>query len=403
MFFKMLEYILGYPLYLISFFCKRNVKKIVVGSHTPFNDNSKYFFLASSGYLVDYEVIWITRNSKVKEHILSIGGRCELSNSLYGIYHCLTAKYYVYSFHLPDINFWTSGGSIKFNLWHGIPLKDIAFCIKDGPSKKTYDSKNVISRIFRPYIFVRPDYLLTTSRAMSEYFSKAFRVSMDRCLEYGLPRCDILMKSKVDILEHVRQFETKKVEDIIYHISLFDKSYIYMPTWRECEDFLSEADFDLNVLNQKMCSLDSVFIFKFHPFTKISNYSLSEINNYSNLLIIDSDVDVYPILAFTTHLITDYSSIYYDYLLLENNNIILFPFDYEGYQINSRSLAFSYIENMPGDRVYSFCELLKYMDIKESSSQSNEEIRNKFFSNRNADSTFKLCEFISNLNLNEDL
>lgn len=60
--------------------------------------------------------------------------------------------------------------------------------------------------------------------------------------------------------------------------------------------------------------------------------------SYSNLRIIDSSCDIYPILPFTDVLITDYSSIYYDYMLIPNKQILLFPFDEEEYCTFNRDL-----------------------------------------------------------------
>ena len=146
----------------------------MVGSHTPFNDNSKYFFLFSRKYLKKYKIIWLTNDTNVVKIVNDLGMQSYRIRTLKGMFHALTAKYYIYSFHLHDINFWTSGGSIKFNLWHGIPLKDIAFAIKSGPSAKLYDEKSLIfSKVIRPHVFIRPNYMLTTSRLMSRYFCKS--------------------------------------------------------------------------------------------------------------------------------------------------------------------------------------------------------------------------------------
>ena len=73
---KFLEILYGYPIYLISFCIPKNSKKIVVGSHTPFNDNSKYFFLLSQQYLTGYEVIRITKDKNIVNpwENINIGG-----------------------------------------------------------------------------------------------------------------------------------------------------------------------------------------------------------------------------------------------------------------------------------------------------------------------------------------
>ena len=97
-----------------------------------------------------------------------------------------------------------------------------------------------------------------------------------------------------------------------------------------------------------------LFILKLHPAVRVEQKR----NNgaYSNLLFLDKKLDVYPILPFIDVLITDYSSIYYDFILLDRG-IILYPFDKENFLDYSNNLAFDYDEYTPGYRVMSIGEL----------------------------------------------
>jgi len=395
---KLLELFYGYPIYLVSFLIPRDPKKIVVGSHTPFNDNSKYFFILSQAYLPEYEIIWITQSKEVEERIKNLGLSVYRKNRLKGLYHTLTAKFYIYSFHLIDINFWTSGGSIKFNLWHGIPLKDIAFAIKSGPSAKLYNEKSILSRIIRPQIFVRPDFMLTTSDEMSGYFAHAFRIDKKQCLKYGMPRCDILSWSKSQVKEFIHTYESDEMLKLVTNLTTYEKVFIYMPTWRENVDFLDEAGFDFVKLNQTMQDENKLFIFKLHPFSKLKNIKLDEIDAFSNLMVLDGNMDVYPILPFTDCLISDYSSIYYDYLLCENKEIYLYPYDHSEYVLESRDLAFDYNESMPGLHIENFGHLLNMVKCgKNSFSKEQIKIREKYFKEEKGRSVNQLCQFLKGM------
>lgn len=77
-------------------------------------------------------------------------------------------------------------------------------------------------------------------------------------------------------------------------------------------------------------------------------------------------MDVYPLLPKTDVLITDYSSIYYDYILMPEKDVLLFPFDYQDYIRNSRDLAYDYLTYTPGVKVWNFDDLLR--TIKEDKS-----------------------------------
>lgn len=351
-FFKFIEIVYGYPLYFISFITPRDKNKILVGSHTPFNDNSKYFYLLTSLRDKNKRVIWIAHNRKLKNLIEKHGFEVYSKWSVLGLYHSLTAKIYVFCFHSIDINFWTSGNTIKINLWHGIPLKNIEFSVTTGSSVQVYDEKNIISRIFAPYIFVRPNFLISTSDIISDYYTKAFRMDLKDIKPFGQPRCDIFYKSKDELLDYINEYEPKIIK-LIKITKNFSKTYIYMPTWRDY-DFFKMAGFDFNKLNDKLIKEDSLFIIKVHPATPIDKEKLSK---FTNIIVLENNVDIYPLLPFTDCLITDYSSIYYDYMLL-NKGIILFPFDEMEYISKDRGFIWDYSTAMIAQKVYKFSDFI---------------------------------------------
>ena len=128
-----------------------------------------------------------------------------------------------------------------------------------------------------------------------------------------------------------------------------------MPTWSETnEDFLQKAGFNLPALEEVLSERNEIFLFKLHPFTHIK----VDTSQFQHILFLNNRMDIYPILPFTDVLITDYSSIYYDYLLIPEKEIVLFPFDYEEYIAKERDLAFDFNEYTPGVRFYSFNELI---------------------------------------------
>lgn len=111
-----------------------------------------------------------------------------------------------------DINLWTSGNTIKINLWHGIPLKHIEFMAKTGSSASIYNEKNILSRIFALYIFIKPDFLVSSSPAVSNYYKKAFRLTdKNVLLEYGSPRTDIFFLKNNELKTHIEKYELKNV------------------------------------------------------------------------------------------------------------------------------------------------------------------------------------------------
>ena len=91
---------------------------------------------------------------------------------------------------------------------------------------------------------------------------------------------------------------------------------------------------------------------------------MPEAGTYPNLCFPPPETDVYPYLQNTDVLITDYSSVYYDYLLLEKD-IVLFLFDRERYVSENRNLILDLDTHMPGRQATNFDELLDVLTSDE--------------------------------------
>lgn len=354
--YRLISILVGYPLLLFSYLIPRSKRKWVLGYKVGFTDNTKYLYR----YLCKYEKtiipIWISSNKSEIYLLRESGIRTYYRWGLCGLYHCLTSYYYVFSSHLSDINYWTSGGCFAVNLWHGVGIKKIEFETTVGIDSKIYVN-NLFNRILFPYLFRKPDLFLSTSVFMSKHFSKCFQMDIRKCINLGYPRCELFFFSKKLINKYVEEYESIGVNLMIKGMREFSHVIIYMPTFRDDQsDFILASGINLDILNNFLQKRNELFLFKLHPATIISNISSS----FSNIRFLDKDQDVYPILPFTDLLITDYSSIYYDYLLL-NKGVILFPFDYETYISQCRDLAFDFDDYTPGIRVYSFGSLMEIL------------------------------------------
>lgn len=357
---KIVEIIYGYPLYAFSFVCSREKDKWLVGSHVGFSGNPKYFFIDVNLKNKETKCLWIAATYEEEKHIKGMGFPAYYKWSIKGIYHCLTASTYIYGFHLIDINFWTSGKAKRVNLWHGVGIKNIEFKSTKGSAGKIYDENNILSRMFFPYLFKRPHLFLSTSPLMTEHFKTCFRITDKECIEGIYPRCSIFRWEMEELEFYIEKYESLESRVLINSLKKCSKSFLYMPTWRETrKDFIYSAGFDFERLNSVLKQKNELFLLKLHP---ESNLSVEKMKEYSNILVLDKNIDIYPILPFTEVLITDYSSIYYDYLLVENKHILLFPFDYSEYVTVGRDLAFDFDKYTPGKRAYNFDELLNYIE-----------------------------------------
>jgi len=367
---KNAEILWGYPLYFFSFLCFRNRNKWVVGSENGFVGNAKFFLLDETTLDSGKEIYWICASKKELETVRRVYPRACYRWSWAGIRHSLTAKVYVYTHHLADINFWTSGGARAVNLWHGVGIKNVEFKTTVGNAGRIYRKKNLLARIYLPYLFRRPDLMLSTSPMMTKHFSECFRISERDCVEDMYPRCKPFFWSSDKLEKFIYANEDAPVVELYEKMQHFDRVYLYMPTWREDRsDFIKASGIDFGRLNVVLQKKQALFLLKLHPATNLE----MDLGSYSNISVVDRNIDIYPLLPATDVLVTDYSSIYYDYVLMKEKRTLLFPFDYSDYIKQDRDLAFDFDTYTPGARVHTFEELLNYVDGSPTESDNKRE------------------------------
>lgn len=350
-FFKITANALLHIILLISYLTPRQRSKWVVGNARGFDNNTKYFFLHAKEALGKKSCYWISKNRRSLAAVRALGFKAYHPASLMGLYHLLTAGVYVYDIRVSALNVWTRGRAKQVNLWHGVGIKNVEFKIfSDKPQEIPF-----LDRLRHPASYVKPDLFLSTSPMMTRHFAECFRIPESRCVESSYPRCEIFSWPEEKLLSFIRRHESPETQALAERLRKSGRTYIYMPTWRVSrgKDFLREAGFDLDVLEKALEAAGALFLFKLHPFTKLT----VDTSAYKHILFLDCRMDIYPLQPFTDVLITDYSSIYYDYLLIPGKEILLFPFDYEDYVATDHDLAFDFDEYTPGERVTTFAEL----------------------------------------------
>lgn len=229
-------------------------------------------------------------------------------------------------------------------LWHGVGLKKMS-----KMSNITYD------------------YFISTSNWTNETnFKNIFQAKS--FLNLGYARNDIFFR-KEDNLDLI--FCDRKIYDIIKNSQ--NKVILYMPTHRENR---TQLNLNFEKLNQNLQKIDAIFIVKFHPFV-LEYYKDIKEKEYSNIFFHNSYGDIYPLLKYVDILVSDYSSIVYDFLLL-NKPIIFYIYDIDEY-IKNIQLLFDYDEFSPGAKVKTQDELENAFLEEDKYKQKREAIRNLFF------------------------
>lgn len=319
-------------------------------SNTPpaFFDNSKYFFL----YLVNNtseKVYWLSSSEKEIKMLKDMNLPVIRYPSIKGIWFVLRAKFSFHHYGPDQINRILQRGSIQLDFWHGTPLKKIRYDVTEKPVEKHNLYLDLMNKWSKEYIF-------STSHYLSEkVLAGAFDVGQDVLLNFGYPRMDIMGLSKEDTYAFCKTYspELLKFIDVTKNYS---KTFLYMPTFRDDDpDYFEKANIDFEKLNKSLGDINAVFFLKLHPLTKSC-----DVKDYKNIVQISNDVDIYPFLIFTDYLITDYSSIFFDYLSLDKE-ILFIAYDYDNY-VSHRELYFDYDEITPGKKYRSFDEFINSLN-----------------------------------------
>lgn len=371
--------ILFLPIYWLSFLVPRKSKIWVFGSSfgKSFTGNPKYFYLYVNNIKTQIRPIWISEDDSIVSKLKHEGYEAYNIYSLKGILFSLRAKVYVFDHYSKDICFWLSGRSVKINLWHGIPLKKGH---RDNKFDKVRNPTSLYDRvrwIFRRVQNEKPShYYSVTSEKIKALHKFAFRALPERIFVCGYSRNDVFFENNylasqqnviVDNNDFYRRLKKSKSQG--------SNIITYMPTFRESEDKFFDV-VDLNELNKFLDDSSSILLVKAHHLSKITK-KFEDIN-YSNIFNIKSTEDPYPYLNISDILITDYSSVYFDYLLL-NRPIIFFPYDINLYISESRELYYEYDSVTPGPRVENMSELIERIKYYLSGKDEFEAERKRVF------------------------
>jgi len=383
--FKKVMYLVGYIVFIpLSCLFPKNKKYIVLTSRFgDFEGNLKYFYLYLNSLEEDLDFIYLTEKKDVYRRLRKKGFKVWYYPSFITVLRMLRTPYLI-----VDGNEWTKNlkyfilfNTKKVQLWHGTGLKTVGLL---KPAIKNLSKFR--QKLKKEYTFY---HLLTLS---SEYQVKvrggAFRYG--KLLINGLPRNDIFFQKGIPGKELGCDYAT--LEDCISLRNRGLRIVAYTPTWRKYSHTFDQLDLDQMNLFARESGL--ILVIKLHYKHECS----LDLKGFSNIREYDKYADVYPLLAHTDLLITDYSSIYLDFLIL-GRPIVFYPYDSEAYIGNERELLLDYETITPGPKCYSQGklerEIYKHLvEGKDDFKRQREEMTVKFFKYRDGKSSERLWRAI---------
>ena len=334
-----------------------------------YSDNSKALFEYILENRPEFKVYWITHNKKIFQKLKKEGKPVLMAYSIKGWLISLYASVTFTSYNETDINRYALNGAKQIWLWHGMPLKKIqGDYIKYPYYKKnrnlTEKTKLLIRNIFSPHSNFEK--IVTATISSSDFFrpflQTAFFLKEENVWLTGLPRTDYFYHSKKE-----------KVIDDLREKYADSRILLFMPTCRYFSKKTPYNPFAIPSFNEKMFmdflnKENIVFLYKPHFFDQ--NISLSSSDRFI-MLNDDSYNELYVLVSNIDILITDYSSIYFDFLCLQKPAILV-PFDYDIYISETREHYFDY-NILPGIKAYSWDELMNIIAEKRYYALSPEE------------------------------
>ncbi len=283
---------------IIKIFGLRNY--ILFESSPDFSDNTLFVFneLVKRGVNKKYKLIWVLNNAdNINKNKFSDVKNVKIisrKSKKYKFYYSFTAKLLI----CCNIFFIKRSKKQKaVFLGHGAAIKDV---------RGKYEVPESYS----------DDKGMTLSDFTAKYDSKTLNAPSDFMLSLGYPRNDILFNEKIDL----ESFFNVKADKFIYWLPTFRQHCI--DEERKCSSIaipVIHNEANAVRINEYAKSKKVVIILKPHPAQDLSYIKMLDL---SNILFIDNnylsnrDMDNYSVLASCDALLTDYSSVFYDYLLV---------------------------------------------------------------------------------------
>jgi len=368
--------LVGYIVWKLSCLFPRSKNKWLFGDVMGFAGNTKYVLIdfLKHNEKYHYHLIWITHNKQLLPQIRQFGIEAYYWLEPKAIWHCLTAGCYIVTSNTKDINCYLSGNAFYYNFWHGIGLKAVGKQSAEYLKVPERKRNNFYYKVLFFYWAHRlPDICLTTSEFMlRNIFMKQFGQPEESFILGMYPRAEFMLRPKEDILNFAEKYCLDSECHFIRRLYRWKKVYIYMPTWRDNgKNIMVEAGLNFDMLHKSLLKNNSVLLLKFHSKTRIK---VDEICKYDNIYLIDNNWDIYPILPFTDCLITDYSSIYSEYMLM-NKEVIIFEYD-KTTMNEDRGLPPYFEEKTPGIRISTFSQLLNLIDSNKDCHLNEKDLQN---------------------------
>lgn len=379
---------LGYRMFKIiysQFLIKIPIKENVILFETFFgksySDSPKYIYeYLQKNYPGKFKCVFSVKSKKTE-----IPYGCKKVRRFFPayFYYAAVSKFFVFNVRQP---IWMKKreGQVFLETWHGTPLKKLFFDIEEVMSANPLNKLQIYEKS-RDW-----DYLISPNRFSTDVFESCFMFDRDKIIETGYPRNDPMHS------DHIEE-DMEKIKEKL-NLPKDKKIILYAPTWRDDEFYGSgKYKFTLKLDLQKMqeeLSDDYIVILRTHYYIA-DILDISEFEGFAyNFSKYPDIVDLYLV---SDILITDYSSVFFDYAGLKRP-MLFFTYDIAKYRDTLRGFYFDIEKEVPGPLLFTTDEIIDSIknidDVAVAYKEKYEQFYEKFCSLEDGTSAKKVTDIV---------
>lgn len=389
--------IVGFLFKILVKVLKPNENRVLFGAMNGnwYGDNSRHLFEWVLANRPDLKPVWLTNNRKVKRKLKDQNKPVVLIFSFRGIFIVARARMGFFTDSLRDlfIDPFATHDNIKLiALRHGRSVKRVRFArlghkISDKEKKeRLWESKLI-------------EYAISTSEFVSDIQEECLKIGREKHVVTGYPRNDSVI---------VPNSKSNNIWQDFLGDLMPEKIILYGPSWRHGRgftNFFPFEDFDEKKLIETLREEKILLLLRPH----VTELEKKDLRYFFDRLAENSDVvkiashkvfpDVNTLIPYVDALISDYSALYHDFLLL-NKPMLFIPYDYEDFA-QKNGFLYDYYENLPGPAIESFSELCNnFIEISKGDDkyfEKRESLKNKIHTYLDDKSCLRVSKLIDEI------
>lgn len=317
----------------------------------------------------------------LKKYRSSFQGKFDyLFHMIKASYHLATSRYFIIDdYYFPVYVIKVRKGTDIVQLWHAAgAFKKFGYSTVDhafGPSKTYLEHIKVHSNYSMVFV---------SSREVIPYYSEAFNMSDEKIFPLGIPRTDFFFQQSMHV--ELKQNFYRKFPDL-----QGKKLILYAPTFRGKSHHQEPFDFpvDIKIMRERLGEEYRLLI-NLHPYMRTDLKIDSRDKDF--VYHIKGQYDINELMVISDYLITDYSSVIFEYSLLKKPMAFLSN-DLESY-LKERDFYYEFLSFIPGPYFTTTENLCAWINEGHFDREKIEHFQHRFFDYIDGKASKRIVDFL---------